>query len=347
MGFPTPQKDYTVMVVALTYNHASYIEDTLRGIVMQKTSFPVVACVLDDCSSDGTADIVRLYEDQYSDLIKGFYFDNNQMSQGNLPYECLLPWLSRVKYIAVCEGDDYWTDPLKLQKQVEFMEKHPECSLSFHNAIEHWEDGRKVDALFSHIENREYSGSEIYENWIIPTSSCMFNAAVFYNEEIYKLMNVKDFLFYDIVCFLYCGKYGKLYGLEDTMSVYRRSSQSFTLKDESNIHLLLKKIKKCCDHYRAMNIYFESYYGKNLAHISKKNYFTWNLRGLLVSLRLFDMRSYATFLKEGFCESVLLCIKNQFVLVYSIIRLAFKYSLKKLTTIYAKVSINKNIKKDN
>lgn len=71
------------------------------------------------------------------------------------------------KYIAFCEGDDYWTDPLKLQKQIDFLESHPNYSLCFHNAVIHWEDGRTEDSVFSNVEDREYSAVEIFEKWTV------------------------------------------------------------------------------------------------------------------------------------------------------------------------------------
>ncbi|GHV23743.1 glycosyl transferase [Planctomycetales bacterium] len=120
-----------VSIACVTYNHAAFIRQCLDGFVMQKTDFPVEALIHDDVSTDGTADIIREYEQKYPDLIKPIYQTENQWSKG---VNVSMFNYSRVrgKYLAMCEGDDYWTDPRKLQKQVDFMEAHPEVSLSCH-----------------------------------------------------------------------------------------------------------------------------------------------------------------------------------------------------------------------
>ena len=95
--------------------------------MVQKTNFPIEILIHDDASTDGTADIIREYEAQYPDIIKPIYQTENQYSKGINPgFEFLFP-RARGKYIALCEGDDYWTDTLKLQKQVEFLEGNKEC----------------------------------------------------------------------------------------------------------------------------------------------------------------------------------------------------------------------------
>lgn len=111
-----------VFVRCLTYNHEKYIEDALKGFVMQKTDFPFLAVVIDDCSTDGTADIVRRYEAQYPDIIKGIYLPHNFRSRGEDKRPYYQEYIDKATYWAECEGDDYWTDPLKLQKQVDILE---------------------------------------------------------------------------------------------------------------------------------------------------------------------------------------------------------------------------------
>ncbi|MDR2410234.1 MAG: glycosyltransferase [Bacteroidales bacterium] len=118
-----------VSVDCTTYNHATYIRQCLDGFVMQKTNFPIEIIVHDDASTDGTADIIREYEAKYPNLIKPIYQSENQYSKGvNVWYTYVRPMM-KGKYIAFCNGDDYWTDPLKLQKQVDFLESHSEYSL--------------------------------------------------------------------------------------------------------------------------------------------------------------------------------------------------------------------------
>ena len=121
-----------VTIECITYNHESYIRQCLDGFVMQKTDFRFEAIVHDDASTDGTAAIIRDYAEKYPDIIKPICETENQYSKGGF---ALIGKIMREKYeygkyVAECEGDDYWTDPLKLQKQVGYMESHAECSMT-------------------------------------------------------------------------------------------------------------------------------------------------------------------------------------------------------------------------
>lgn len=126
----TDNRPVMVTVRTITYNHEPYLRDCLNGIVMQKTNFRFEAVVHDDCSTDHTADIIREYAAKYPDIIKPIYETENQYSKGK---DSLMgkkmDALTHGKYIAICEGDDYWTDPNKLQMQVDFLEAHPDYGL--------------------------------------------------------------------------------------------------------------------------------------------------------------------------------------------------------------------------
>ena len=123
-----------VSICCITYNHASFIRKCLDGFLMQQTDFPIEILIHDDCSTDGTTEIIREYEAKYPDLIFPLYEEENQYQQGKAAEIDFYNYRrARGKYIAYCEGDDYWTDPLKLQKQVDFMETNPEYSVCFHD----------------------------------------------------------------------------------------------------------------------------------------------------------------------------------------------------------------------
>ena len=123
-----------VSICCITYNHASFIRKCLDGFLMQQTTFPIEILIHDDCSTDGTTEIIREYEAKYPDLIFPLYEEENQYQQGKAAEIDFYNYRrARGKYIAYCEGDDYWTDPLKLQKQVDFMEANPEYSVCFHD----------------------------------------------------------------------------------------------------------------------------------------------------------------------------------------------------------------------
>ena len=127
----------TVMlsILCIAYNQEKYIADALNGFLMQKTNFKFEVIVHDDASTDHTAAIIQKYEEQYPDVITAICQKENQYSKGvRITNEILLP-KARGKYIAVCEGDDYWTEPLKLQKQVDILEQNPSYAASAHNTI--------------------------------------------------------------------------------------------------------------------------------------------------------------------------------------------------------------------
>src|SRR5574344_1129401 len=122
--------DPLLSICCIAYNQEKFIRQTLDGFVMQKTNFKFEVLINDDCSTDGTADIIREYETNYPDLIKPLYHDRNQYSQG-FPVNMNNVSRAKGKYIALCEGDDYWIDPQKLQVQVDFLESHPDFSLTY------------------------------------------------------------------------------------------------------------------------------------------------------------------------------------------------------------------------
>ncbi len=118
-----------VTVVCMAYNQESYIEDALKGFVSQKTNFPFKVLVHDDKSTDTTAQIIKKYESLYPDIIVGLYEDENLYSKGDGVLHSAISAHVDSKYVALCEGDDYWTDSYKLQKQYDAMEKNPDVDI--------------------------------------------------------------------------------------------------------------------------------------------------------------------------------------------------------------------------
>lgn len=136
--------DPLVSIRCLVYNHEPFLRQCLDGFVMQKTTFPFEAIVHDDASTDGSAAIIREYAEKYPDIIKPIYESENQYSKHDGSIRRIMDTAihPNSKYIAMCEGDDYWSDPDKLQIQVDFLESHPEFSLTVHEYTE-WDELKK------------------------------------------------------------------------------------------------------------------------------------------------------------------------------------------------------------
>ena len=124
-----------VSVVCCVFNHEKFLREALDGFINQKTEFSFEIIVHDDASTDGSASIIREYEEKYPNLIKAIYQNENQFSKGVEIYDEFIIPKVKGKYIATCEGDDFWIDDHKLEKQVLYMENHPDCSFCFTNAI--------------------------------------------------------------------------------------------------------------------------------------------------------------------------------------------------------------------
>lgn len=228
-------KNYLLTVYCLAYNHEKYIEKTLQGFVLQKTKYPFKVIVHDDASTDGTADIIRQYAERYPDIIFPIFQSENQYSKGiDIFKKYIIPEIEG-KYIAVCEGDDYWSDLDKIEIQLDYMENHPECSMCVHNTEMIKENGEKRGILFNHDDaDRFYSTENIIEaggGGLFHTSSFLCRKEVkMYIPEAFSIDRVGDYpwAIYASVC-------GKVYFINRVMSVYRTGSQgSWVSKSNAN-----------------------------------------------------------------------------------------------------------------
>ena len=207
-----------VSICCATYNHVHFIRQCLDGFVMQKTKFPFEVLIHDDASMDGTQDVIREYEAKYPDIIKPIYQKENQYSKGvrvSLVYN-----YSRVrgKYVALCEGDDYWTDPYKLQKQVDFLEAHPDYVMCSHQFNQYWqEEGRLEEIADPHFKGADYDLLNLIGGrWLTQTLTVMYRRSALNLQEYEKYgMSMDMILFYALL------KHGKGYCFPDVMAVYR------------------------------------------------------------------------------------------------------------------------------
>jgi glycosyltransferase involved in cell wall biosynthesis len=163
-----------VSITCITYNHVNFIRDAIEGFLMQETTFPVEILIHDDASTDGTAEIVSEYEAKYPKLIKPVYQNENQYSQGKKPSQ-FLHAMTLGKYIAACEGDDYWTDPCKLQKQADFLKENNEYVICFHDSLMVGAEGKMIArSKLGAQGKRDYTSDELKRAPNIPTQTRMF-----------------------------------------------------------------------------------------------------------------------------------------------------------------------------
>lgn len=231
------QDEILVSIRCAVYNHEPFLRQCLDGFVMQKTNFRYEAIVHDDASTDDSANIIREYAEKYPDIIKPILEIENQYSKRDGSLMRIMTEACRGKYFASCEGDDYWTDPLKLQKQVDYLETHPDCMLCFTNAIIHWEDDSgRPDRLFApQLEERDYEGHEMTEDWITPTASFLYRRSVCDSDFYRNLSNVPQMrIVGDIPLVLTCKHLGAVHALKDVTCVYRRQPNGFMLSADSN-----------------------------------------------------------------------------------------------------------------
>jgi glycosyltransferase involved in cell wall biosynthesis len=206
-----------VSVVSITYNHEAFIRDTLDGFVRQETDFPVEVIVADDASTDGTPAIIQSYADRYPHLFRPILRSTNVGIHGNLT-EALS--LARGEYLALCEGDDYWTDPLKLTKQVSYLDDHPEAGLCFHPVRVTWVDDSVEDSVFPSTEvRRNLSVDELFHQNFIQTNTVLYRRLPRYDDIPIDMMPLDWYLH---IRHALQGSAPTVPMLPDTMAVYRR-----------------------------------------------------------------------------------------------------------------------------
>ena len=187
---------------------------------MQMTNFEYEILIHDDASTDRTADIIREYESKYPDIIKPIYQTENQYSKG-ISMNATFNWpRAQGKYIALCEGDDYWTDPLKLQKQVDFMEAHPECSMCIHAVQVVGVNGVKKDRVIRPHNTHTIVTTKDFllaRGWNFHTSSIVFCKCLMENPPQWYIEAPAG----DYPLALICSNRGDVYYINEIMSAYR------------------------------------------------------------------------------------------------------------------------------
>lgn len=212
-----------ISINVITYNHAPYIRQCLESILMQKTNFTFEILIHDDASTDGTADIIREYEALYPDIVKPVYQTENRYSKG-LSISRLYQYPRiKGKYIALCEGDDYWIDPLKLQKQVDFLEQNTDYSIC---GGRYWViEGDKTDELseqpwmiskmVKYPKGRTITLNNLFDDYLFWTLTICFRSDII--QDIRKFYYTKDDVYFAASLDV-----GKGFIFPDYFGVYRK-----------------------------------------------------------------------------------------------------------------------------
>lgn len=260
------QNNIMVSVICITYNHEKYIRQCLEGCVSQKTDFSFEILVHDDASTDGTATVIQEFEKKYPDLIRPIYQTENQYSKKvSIKREFIMP-LVRGRYVALCEGDDFWTDENKLQRQVDAMEGNSECCMCVHKVAEVFENGALNGTWFPNfqldtgiISSRDFLAMGQYYSF--------HTSSFFFRTEHYReyIMDPPEFVrkssVGDEAHMMYFGQKGPVYYIDKPMSHYRRGVVgSWTARQRNNSDRATIHPKKMIDTYLAFDSYTKGQY---------------------------------------------------------------------------------------
>lgn len=224
-----------VSVCCITYNQVQYVAEALDGMLAQETNFPVEILVHDDCSTDGTTDVLRGYERAHPGTVRVVYEERNRWDPRHMPSYIgdLLAPMARYRYLALCEGDDYWCDSHKLQRQIDYLEAHPNCALAGHRAQAiNGRTGEKWRLYGYGDEPLDVGGSYLVSHWrdddSLPTASFV------YRREL-ELAYAEEWTFSkyvgDLTRALFCAEHGFVHYDPMVASVYRHGSTgSFTVR---------------------------------------------------------------------------------------------------------------------
>lgn len=239
-----------VTICCITYNHAAYIRECLNGFLMQETNFKFEVVIHDDASTDETQGIIKEYCEKYPNVFSPIFQHVNQYSRGikSIIQTFCVPQF-RGKYVAMCEGDDYWIDPYKLQKQVDFLESHPDYGMCYtkvkrfvqksNQFIDEWGGPNEtMDKLL--IENT------------IPTLTAVFHKAIYYNYLTEIHPSKRGWLMGDYPIWLYFAQNSKIKFINETTGVYRICTESASHSND------LEKIIRFNNSYHDIRTWYNS-----------------------------------------------------------------------------------------
>lgn len=266
-----------VSIRCLVYNHEPYLRQCLDGFVMQQTTFPFEAIVHDDASTDGSAAIIREYAEKYPDIIKPIYETENQYSKhdGSLTRIMDAAMHPNSKYVALCEGDDYWTDPHKLQMQADVLENNPDCTIVFSRVQIVNKKGTELNKsipahpeLFTEgiITLDDYMLSEFYYGyWTFHTSTFFYRRSCM---ELHNKLSKTLYVHYpynDQPLLLSCLFQGKGYYLSNITGRYRWLSGGFNSMIRKNPQTEIDSYENRIKAWKDIDVYTKGKYSKYIS----------------------------------------------------------------------------------
>jgi glycosyltransferase involved in cell wall biosynthesis len=201
-------------ICMLTYNHEKWIGKAIEGVLMQKTNFNFELIIGEDCSNDRTREIVLSYSRMHPQIIRTIFNKNNLGLAKNFSQ---ILTICKGKYIAICEGDDFWTNPHKLQYQVDFLEENPNCTIVSHNASRYYEEEGLENNLIKFGNSFQFDQKRYLEEWLTQPLTCVFRN-IFRD---YTYFNKENDIFCDVILFYELLKHGYGYFMREDMATFR------------------------------------------------------------------------------------------------------------------------------
>lgn len=259
-----------VSVLIITYNQQRFIRKAIDSALAQQTSFPIEILVGDDFSNDGTREIIQEYECRHPGLVKGVLHPRNMGKNGGINFLETLK-LAAGDYYALMDGDDYWTDVQKLQKQADFLDTHLDYSMVFHNALITYEDGSPEHVLNGPETKPFFTVDDLIgeeEIWFMATSSTMYRNSIA-TYPAWFMESVSG----DIPRLILKAKQGKIGYLPDVMSVYRKNNNGTSFTDKyDDANFLRNRIAMYEAIGRELNGQYDDKLKRNIAR-----YYRWML----------------------------------------------------------------------
>lgn len=274
--------DHLVSIRCMTYNHAPYIEDAMNGFCIQKTTFPFVAIIVDDASTDGESGVIQNYLDANFDMLNSrkheteeatfiytthltnknchfavVFLKYNMYKQKHKKVAMIERWEKDVKYRATCEGDDYWIDPFKLQKQVDFLDSHPDYGMVYTNFKMYYQKTRNITTCNCIQATFE---DEVIHNRV-GTLTTLVRSTLLQNyiQEIGNIPREKGWMMGDYPTWIFVTANSKVKLISDVTAVYR------VLKNSASHHTSFNKSKDFL-----LSTYDISFFFANKYNVSKE-----------------------------------------------------------------------------